>query len=124
MKFAMLGLAAILLSTNAVAAAEITFDGRCDSMSVTHYKNFYGGSYTACHSKPLQNGWGGWKGWSHGIGENVALHFYDVSGQAPIPYVFDIQLPLATGNRWVLYKSPDGIVVKKVASGTYTVTSK
>jgi hypothetical protein len=118
--------AAAMLATSAMAGTvTITFDGRCDSIIVYHSEEsvFYGGTYNACNTTTLVSGWGGLKAETRGIGENVALHFYDASVEVPIPYVFDIQLPLKTGHRWVLYESPDGVVVNELASGTYTVAS-
>lgn len=116
--------AAAMLATNAMAGTvTITFDGRCDSITVSHApkSDFYGGTYKECNTIPLQSGWGGFKETTHGIGRNTALHFYDASVRTPIPYLFDIRLPLKTGNRWALYNSPDGVAFNELASGTYTV---
>lgn len=126
----LIGLAALFASTASVVNAKpvtISFDGLCDTMTLTPDKalRLYGSYHLAgCPgAKPSSNP-------IPGIGiivksngpKRMEIGETQPDGTGtPVGYMYELQFPLVTGGTWTLYGTSDGVVIDTVSSGTYTV---
>ena len=137
-KLITIGLVVFLASANTVSAKtkvyNISFDGLCDTMTLTlnkatatygafHLAGCPAGNRVAPSSNPIP-----------GIGIIVkrppgsSTARYMMLGEtvpddlgAPVGYMYVIDYPFVTGGTWLVYSTQDGKVVGETGSGTYTV---
>jgi hypothetical protein len=112
--------AAALVAFAAPAAAKtavISLNGHCDVITLQINKTLVAGAdnpdcateYGAGMTVKVKNSGG-------------AIVAGIQNANAPgVQFLIQIAYPLVTGGAWTLYDTPDGVTVKKVSSGTYTV---
>ncbi len=116
-----LAAAALIATSGAVGAktrtSVISLNGHCDVITLQIGKPLVAGADNPDCSPQFGGGLvGNVKGFGGAIVAGVQSP--DVPGTQ---YVLQIAYPLLTGGAWLLYTTTDGISLKKVESGTYTV---
>jgi hypothetical protein len=136
-KLMTIGLVVLLSSASAVSARtrifNISFDGLCDTMTLTlnkataTYGSFHqagcpAGNRMAPASNPIP-----------GVGivvkrpPGTSLRYVMVGETvpddlgAPVGYMYVIDYPFVTGGTWLVYSTQDGKAVGETGSGTYTL---
>jgi hypothetical protein len=125
-------LASVAMATAGTKPVNITFDGTCDGLTLTPNGALYASNHVvSCAAN--ENG-GGTEPQSNPIpgigivvkkGPNNPDKVIAVSDSNLDPqglYVtYVIQMPFVSGNQWTAYGTTDGVSLKEVGAGTYSV---